>query len=1354
MGFLLQPAIALTNRLRYAQKFALLALLVAVAIALLQVGLYRALHQVIEPSRQELRGEAALLALDHAIQLSQQHRGLSAGLLGGNPVLAERRAAKAKEVDAAMQAAAEALPPATREAPSWRIATAAWSSLRDEGLLWPVLQNVRAHDELVAKLMAVVPDIEDASALTLDPDLQSYYLVQAMVEMPRFLEQLGQTRAYGAAILARHETDAAQRNHVAEILGRVQIAHENLQRALGKAVQYNPLLDARLRIAFLDLEAEMRSVLEVARKEVVGGGFGVDSAAYIDRTTALINRGFTIVEEVLAPALREHVEARIRTAKGELYSALAGSLALGAVFIYLVAGSFVGLNRQIRELLARLREMVAEAGDRAMVVESIAEGDLSREPRPPEEGDSGAGWGPASRDEIGELGLALREMRRAQQRLGHGFVKMTRTLRQHRETEREHDWFKSGLNAVDGHLRGDRPLPEMARAVLGELVARIQGVAGALYLVDEQGTRGGGLRLVACHAAVASRMPRADIPLGEGLAGEAARAGRSVCVGGLPPSYLGLSSALGEADAACVAAVPLVHDGQLRGLVEIGGLKPFGSGRLGWLDRAAESVAVAVDVRRSREQVDELLAQTQAQAEELRVQQEELQQINEELEQRTQLLEQQRETIERQNHEVLEANEQLEQKAAALGRVSAYKSEFLANMSHELRTPLNSMLILSSLLQQNREGRLDAQQVEYAATIHGAGKDLLALINDILDLSKIEAGRLDLHLDDVDTAALVEELSRLFAPQAADRRLAFEARVAPGAPARLHADGTRLSQVLRNLLANALKFTHEGSVALEVRGATGPLGEPLVEFAVADTGIGIREGQFEHIFEAFQQADGSTSRRYGGTGLGLTISRQLARRMGGDVQVRSEPGRGSVFTLRVPADGADTALAEGAPAPGPALRATHPPPDGPVRRGPAPAADRAPSAAPAAVLVVEDDAHFAGILRDAVREHGFDAWVAHDAEGALALLASSAVLPDAVLLDVMLPGLDGWTLMRRLQADERLRQLPIHVITCLDEREKAFHLGAAGFLAKPATVGQLAEVLDRIAPAAGQRRHRLLVVEDDAAEATALQALLQDAGLDVVLADSGAQALAHLAAGRFDGMVLDLGLGDMSGFDVLERLRAGGLAPDLPVVVYSGRDMSPADERRLRPRARGIVHKGEQGAARLLGEVQLFLHMVKGAQPERQARAAAAPLVHDVSFEGCTVLLVDDDMRNLFALSGAFSAQGLRIVEATTGQEALDQLERTPEVDLVLMDIMMPEMDGLEAIRRIRQQARFAELPIIAMTAKAMPGDRQSCIDAGANDYVPKPLDLGKLSSLMRVWLYQSARSPVAAVPAPAPMVK
>ncbi|WP_332675622.1 response regulator, partial [Aromatoleum sp.] len=718
-------------------------------------------------------------------------------------------------------------------------------------------------------------------------------------------------------------------------------------------------------------------------------------------------------------------------------------------------------------------------------------------------------------------------------------------------------------------------------------------------------------------------------------------------------------------------------------------------------------------------------------------------QSNEELEERAQMLEQQRENIRAKNREIEVAAEDLRRKAEELERVSTYKSEFLANMSHELRTPLNSLMILSSLLRQNKDENLTAKQIEFASTIHAAGADLLNLINDILDLAKIEAGRIEFDCSEIRIDVLFDAIRTLFEAQAEQKGLAFTIEAERAAPRAFHADWQRVHQILKNLVSNALKFTEHGEVRLRVDAAPAretPIGVPAVAFVVSDTGIGIPEDKRQSVFEAFKQADGSISRKYGGTGLGLSISLELARKMGGDIRLTSTEGRGSTFTLYLPLSAATRAAAparagspvQPVPAPSPVPLRSPLPLSSPVLEELADA-----KSAERSILVIEDDPDFAKILQEMIRERDFHVLVAENGEKGLEL--AERELPSAIILDVMLPGIDGWNVMRSLKDSRRTRHIPVHFLTCLEERQKALEMAAIGFVTKPVDTLQLNEIFEAIERSIAKSVKKLLVVEDDQDEAYSLVALLDDKDVEITVAASGGEAIDRLSTETFDCIVLDLGLPGMSGFDLLDHIQSVERHGRVPIIIHSGRELSEDDERRLRRYAESIVIKGAKSPERLLNEVTLFLHQVETELPAKKQRMIRAALDKEAMLEGRKVLLVDDDMRNLFSLSSVLAEKNMVVIEAENGRKALDRLEEHPDVSIVLMDIMMPETDGYTAMREIRRNARFENLPVIAMTAKAMKGDYEKCIDAGASDYIAKPIDVDKLFSLIRVWMYQRA---------------
>ncbi len=1027
-----------------------------------------------------------------------------------------------------------------------------------------------------------------------------------------------------------------------------------------------------------------------------------------------------------------------------LVTAIIFSILLTTLIALIITRSIVNPLQQVLEAVQGQQRIGRE---KARLVKCVSEGDLGQvvEISTPLQIETVQ----LSKDEAGMLLRAVVGMSESQALLDQGLAEMTNALRLNSEQEARRDWLKNGQNELNTILRGDKSTDDMARLALAFLTEYLGSGVGAFYIFNEKDKE---LQMVASYASGRSKQEHDRIPLGEGLAGQAALEKKMMVVSDAPPEYLRISSGLGEAEAAYVVVLPLLHNSTLSGLLELGSFHEFSNVQLEFLTLITESLAVALNVNHSRQIVDELLEQTQCQTEELRVQQEELQQTNEELEERAQLLEMQREQISAKNREVELASRELERKAGELEKVSAYKSEFLANMSHELRTPLNSLMILSSLLRDNREGNLTAKQVEFAATINGAGRDLLNLINDILDLSKIESGHLEFHYEELVIPEICQQLEAIFSPIIAERGIEFKVMLEESVPETIVADSQRTQQILKNLLSNACKFTSQGSVSLRVYtpdSGLNPLPAATVAFDVTDTGIGIPADKLSLIFQAFKQADGSTSRTYGGTGLGLSISRQLARSMGGDVVVQSESGQGSRFTLYLPITdaGARTSDHTHYSQTAEPVRSVVPEPrksDVPAGKGKA--LDLLPAPIPddrdnlqngsKSILIIEDDLIFARVLVDMVRGRHFSALVAD--EGESGILMAERYQPSAIILDVMLPNIDGWGVMRSLKDNPVTRHIPVHFITCLEERQKAMSMGAIGFDTKPVSSQQLDSVFCNLETAIDKITKKLLIVEDDEVQVKAMVALLGERNVAISIADSGSKAVEMLSREQFDCIVLDLGLADMGAFELLEQLKRLDPGRRIPVIIHTGRELTQEDERRLHHYAESIIIKGAKSPERLLNEVTLFLHLIEKTLDPGKQRMIRASLDKEAMLAGKKILIVDDDMRNIFSLSSALAEKNIIIHEAENGREALKQLDTIPDMDLVLMDIMMPEMDGYEAMRTIRKDPRFTSLPIIALTAKAMKGDREECLKAGASDYIPKPVDMEKLFSLLRVWLYSA----------------
>jgi CheY-like chemotaxis protein/signal transduction histidine kinase/HAMP domain-containing protein len=921
---------------------------------------------------------------------------------------------------------------------------------------------------------------------------------------------------------------------------------------------------------------------------------------------------------------------------------------------------------------------------------------------------------------------------------------MIGNLRLTTERNQEQDWLKTNLARFTGMLQGQRDLAGVGHMLLSELAPLVNAHQGVIYRMETGDTVD--LHLVAAYADDGQNGHRQQIRLGEGLLGQCAEEGRRLVLTDLPPETVPVSSGLLRIPPRSVVVLPVLFEGQVKAVIELASLSELTALHVAFLEQLTASIGIVLNSIEATMQTEGLLQQSQQLAIELQTQQRELQQTNEQLAQKAQQLAEQNAEVERKNDEIEQARRALEEKAAELALTSKYKSEFLANMSHELRTPLNSILILGQQLAENSEGNLTGRQVEFSRTIHGAGTDLLNLITDILDLSKIESGTVTVVAEEVVVPSLLEAIARPFRHEAENRHLTLEVHVDPAVGRTIVTDSKRLQQVLKNLLSNAFKFTDQGGVRLSLSSVAGgwSTNHPVlnravsvVAFEVADTGIGIPQEKQRIIFEAFQQADASTSRKYGGTGLGLAISRELATLLGGEIQLRSTPGLGSTFTLYLPqAYVSPTAVAGATEATGERPLATYPAIRLPDRAAELVADDRDDlQPGDQILLVVEDDPHYAQILCDLARTEGFKVLVA--LRGAEGLALAREYHPTAVSLDVFLPDMLGWTVLSQLKQDPATRHIPVQMVTLDEDRQHGLARGAFAFLAKPNTTEELAVALAQIKAYTSPRCKRLLVVEDNAAEQLSIAELLGHDDVEIATAVTGEEALALLRADRFDCMVLDLKLPDMSGFEVLEQVRDEAHLRDLPVVVFTGKELSPEEDSQLHTLARSVVVKGVESPERLLDETALFLHRVVSDLPPEKQRMLDRLHRSDDHLVGKKVLVVDDDVRNIFALSSVLERRGMEVLTAGTGYEAIDKLESTPDVTIVLMDIMMPEMDGYQTMQVIRENPELRRLPIIALTAKAMKGDREKCLEAGASDYLAKPVNTEQLLSALRMWLHR-----------------
>ncbi|MGA7025333.1 MAG: HAMP domain-containing protein [Pseudolabrys sp.] len=921
---------------------------------------------------------------------------------------------------------------------------------------------------------------------------------------------------------------------------------------------------------------------------------------------------------------------------------------------------------------------------------------------------------------------------------------MIDNLRLTTDRNTEQDWLKTNLAKFTNMLQGQRDLTTVGRLLLSELTPLVHAQQGVIYQVESEELQS--MRLLSAYADDGANGHPQRLRIGEGLIGQCAADKRRLLITEMPDHAVPIGSALFKVKPANIIVLPVLFENQVKAVIELASVKEFTALQTMFLEQLTASIGIVLNSIEATMQTEGLLKQSQQLAGELQTQQRELQQTNEQLEQKAQQLAERNVEVERKNQEIEQARRALEEKAAELALTSKYKSEFLANMSHELRTPLNSILILGQQLADNPDGNLTSKQTEFARTIHGAGTDLLNLISDILDLSKIESGTVTVEAEEIFFSNLLDAVGRPFRHEAETRQLSFKVDLDPSLGCSLTTDSKRLQQVLKNLLSNAFKFTDRGGVQLKVFAA--PVGwtsthpvlsqaQSVVAFEVADTGIGIPAEKQKIIFEAFQQADASTSRKYGGTGLGLAISRELSSLLGGEIHIRSAPGVGSTFTLYLPIAYAGPSVAM-RPTTLPASHAPAPSmpivlPERPIEQIPDDRHEIQPG--DSILLIVEDDPHYCRVLIDLARVKGFKVLVAM--RGADALELAKQYQPNAVSLDVFLPDMLGWSVLSQLKQNPLTRHIPVQIITLDEDKHHGLARGAFSFVTKPTTTEGVEAALRRIKEYSTPRRKRLLVVEDNPAEQLSISELLGYDDVEIETAGTGRDALAALRRHPADCVVLDLRLPDMSGFEVLEQLGADETLSEVPVVVFTGRELSAEEDARLHTMARSIVVKGVESPERLLDETALFLHRVVTDLPVEKQRMLERLTTSDEDLVSRTVLLVDDDARNIFALSSVLERRGMRVLTATTGNEAIKLIESNNDIAIVLMDIMMPEMDGYQTMEEIRKNANFRRLPIIALTAKAMKGDREKCLDAGASDYLAKPVNTEQLLSALRSWLHR-----------------
>jgi CheY-like chemotaxis protein/signal transduction histidine kinase/HAMP domain-containing protein len=1007
-----------------------------------------------------------------------------------------------------------------------------------------------------------------------------------------------------------------------------------------------------------------------------------------------------------------------------------------------------------------------------------------------------------SHDEIGKLGISFNQMienleqiteqaniisqgdysrdlqpRSEKDVLGKSIQEMTVSLRNISNENEKENWLKTGINKLNDEMRGDQDLKTLCRRIITYIAKYVDAKMGVFYLMDKEDEV---LNLTASYAFSNRKSLSNSFKIGEGLVGQAALEQEIITIEEMPEEYFKVSSGLGNAYPKNVMVIPIVFDSQIVAVIELGSLQAFNQNQTEFLKSITENIGISINTSYARTEMQKLLIKTQEQSEELMTQQEELRQSNEELEEqtkalkdseqqlqqqqeelrvtneelkeRTLALEKQRDDIRIKNSELEKAQQEVEMKARDLELASRYKSEFLANMSHELRTPLNSILVLSQILSKNKLGNLNEKQIQSAQTIYSSGNSLLSLINEVLDLSKVESGKLELNYEDVYISNFVNEVEDTFKPLASDKGLDFIISVDEQIPKSIETDGLRLHQIIRNLISNAMKFTNQGSVTLDISYPDKRLDlyddnlskKNMIAFSVIDTGIGIPKDKQDLIFEAFKQADGTTTRKYGGTGLGLTISKNFAHLLGGEIHLHSEENKGTTFTLLIPLNKEDSQTEEKIIVAEPEKKTEHQERKEVAKPLPKPSPKsienvkddrKSISKGDKFILIIEDDPDFSQILYDLAHEKGFKCMIAPNGETGLHY--ADYYKPDAIILDIGLPGIDGWEVIDRLKENPETRHIPVHFMSGKDKSLEAMKRGAIGFLKKPIGLDDINKAFSDIENVISKPLKKVIVVEDDKIMRSSIEELIGAKDVITTSVDSGKNAIELLKEESFDCMILDLGLKDMSGEELLKKLGKDKKYANMPVIIYTGKDLTREEEENLRKYSDRIIIKGVRSPERLLSETTLFLHKVESELPADKQKMLKDIHKHEDVMKDKKILIVDDDMRNVFALTSLLEERGVKIEVGRNGREGIEKLEAKPDIDLVIMDIMMPEMNGYEAMEAIRKNQKFRKIPIIALTAKAMQGDKEKCIQAGANDYLTKPIDSDKLISLLRVWLYQ-----------------
>ncbi|PWG82227.1 response regulator [Pararcticibacter amylolyticus] len=927
------------------------------------------------------------------------------------------------------------------------------------------------------------------------------------------------------------------------------------------------------------------------------------------------------------------------------------------------------------------------------------------------------------------------------------------------------EWLQTGIASLNDKMISVVDVEPLAQNIIRFIAEYTGSQVGAFYLLENEDT----LQLTGAYS-LDNSAKKINIKKDQGVVGQCLKDKKQIIITDIPEDTLRISTASADITPATIIVFPVMFENKIMGVIELGSIMEYSVLELEYLNTAAHNIGIAINTAQSRQKLQELLEETQAQSEELQAQHSELENLNTELEAQTQKLQASEEELKVQQEELLQANQELEERSKALEEKNQlivernldiqkkaeelevstkYKSEFLANMSHELRTPLNSILLLSRLLSENNDTNLNDEQIEYAKVINTSGNGLLALIDEILDLSKIEAGKMDLEFADVALSDILSDMKSLFSPIAREKNLEFITEIKEDLPEKIRIDKMRLEQILKNLLSNALKFTSRGSVTLSVS----PAKKNYVNISVKDTGIGIPAEKQDHIFEAFQQADGSTRRKYGGTGLGLSISRELAKLLGGEIRLTSEPDRGSEFTVIVPVS--PEVIENEAPQLSLPELIAEAFPQKPHQESESGAAEKKkfvvpfiPSTVPddrdnitendKIILIVEDDTGFARALLEYTHRNNYKGIIA--VRGDEGIDMARAYKPQAILLDIQLPVKDGWEVMEELKGDPQTRHIPVHMMSSMEAKKESLVKGAIDFINKPLAIDEMKRIFTRIEDALNRHPKKVLIIEENPKHAKALAYFLESSNVTPEIKGSVTEGVEALMKDSINCVILDMGIPDMSAYETLETVKKTPGLENLPIIIFTGKNLSKAEESRIKQYADSIVMKTAHSYQRILDEVALFLHLVAEKQvPEKTDSKKKNLVVLNEVLKDKTVLIADDDVRNIFSLSKALEQLKMKVISATDGKEALRVLEENPQTDVVLMDMMMPEMDGYESTALIRRNPKFRNIPILAVTAKAMVGDREKCIKAGASDYISKPVDIDQLISLLRVWLYDKS---------------